>query len=65
MHVWDTSTNPSVRKAFAQRVPEPKDGAEDRLIGVDDDDSSSSDEEEDGGVEAAAGQDEDDSMDED
>ncbi|RDA94183.1 hypothetical protein CP533_6553 [Ophiocordyceps camponoti-saundersi (nom. inval.)] len=45
MHVWDTSTNAAVRKAFAHRMPtrsETATGAEDRLIGVEDDDSSSS-----------------------
>ncbi|KAK4128351.1 WD40 repeat-like protein [Parathielavia appendiculata] len=48
--IWDTSTNPGVRKAFGQRVPakaEPGDGAvEDRLVAVEDDESSSSEEEE-------------------
>ncbi|EEU48619.1 uncharacterized protein NECHADRAFT_74945 [Fusarium vanettenii 77-13-4] len=45
MHVWDTSTNASVRKAFAQRVPEQSDKSEDRLVGVNKDDDSSSDDE--------------------
>ncbi|KAK5990590.1 putative WD repeat-containing protein C17D11.16 [Cladobotryum mycophilum] len=45
MHVWDTSTNAGVRKAFAQRVPAPKGDVEDRLIGVDEDESSSDSEE--------------------
>ncbi|POR31998.1 Putative WD repeat-containing protein [Tolypocladium paradoxum] len=63
MHVWDTSTNPSVRKAFAQRLPAQADEVvEDRLIAVEDDDSSSSDEEE--GDDAGEAEDGD-SMDED
>lgn len=37
MHVWDTSTNASVRKAFAHRVPEQGEKKEDRLVGVDED----------------------------
>ncbi|KAK3311317.1 WD40-repeat-containing domain protein [Chaetomium strumarium] len=47
--IWDTSTNPGVRKAFGQRVPskpEGQDEVEDRLVGVEDDESSSSEEEE-------------------
>ncbi|KAL1843164.1 hypothetical protein VTJ49DRAFT_2914 [Mycothermus thermophilus] len=46
--IWDTSTNPGVRKAFGQRVPTRPDGeeVEDRLVALDDDESSSSDEEE-------------------
>ncbi|KAK0730628.1 WD40-repeat-containing domain protein [Lasiosphaeris hirsuta] len=52
--VWDTSTNASVRKFFAQKMPskftkEVK--AEDRLVGVDDDESSSSESGEDDGEE--------------
>ncbi|RCI15405.1 hypothetical protein L249_6778 [Ophiocordyceps polyrhachis-furcata BCC 54312] len=46
MHVWDTSTNAAVRKAFAHRLPgrsETATAAEDRLIGVEDEDGSSSD----------------------
>ncbi|KAM5355784.1 hypothetical protein ACJ41O_002430 [Fusarium nematophilum] len=60
MHVWDTSTNASVRKAFAQRVPEQSGKDEDRLIGVERDDENSSDEEDDKGEK----QEDDDSMDE-
>lgn len=46
MHVWDTSTNPGVRSAFALRVPALKEGVnEDRLVGVKDDESSSSEDE--------------------
>ncbi|KAK8144669.1 hypothetical protein G3M48_005487 [Beauveria asiatica] len=64
MHVWDTSTNAAVRKAFAGRVPEQTGDVEDRLVGVEDDDSSSSEEEDEGGV-AAEGASEDDDEDED
>lgn len=72
MHVWDTSTNAGVRKAFAQRVPELKvadDKAEDRLVGVNDDESSESeddgkDEEEDSD-EDGSGNEDGESMDED
>ena len=60
MHVWDTSTNASVRKAFAHRVPEQKKEGEDRLVGVEEDDSESSDDEGDENAEK-----EDDSMEED
>ncbi|KAH7162981.1 WD40-repeat-containing domain protein [Dactylonectria estremocensis] len=60
MHVWDTSTNASVRKAFAQRVPDQSGKAEDRLVGVDNDESSDSEDE--GGD--AGEKDDDDSMDE-
>ncbi|PFH56762.1 hypothetical protein XA68_16034 [Ophiocordyceps unilateralis] len=43
MHVWDTSTNAAVRKAFAHRMPARSETeAEDRLIGIEDDDASSS-----------------------
>ena len=51
MHVWDTSTNAAVRKAFADRVPEGKEeGKEDRLVGVQDDseEEGSDDDEENG-----------------
>ncbi|KYK59996.1 hypothetical protein DCS_01130 [Drechmeria coniospora] len=66
MHVWDTSTNPGVRAAFAQKVPALKEeAAEDRLIGVEDDDSSSSDEEEEEGQGQGQGQEDGESMDED
>ncbi|KAI1844314.1 hypothetical protein JX265_007848 [Neoarthrinium moseri] len=42
MHVWDTSTNASVRQAFAHRIADTADTkVEDRLVGVADDDSSS------------------------
>jgi periodic tryptophan protein 1 len=60
MHVWDTSTNPSVRRAFAQRVPEPRGDAEDRLVGVDEDVTDSDSEE----GEDVEGEEDDDSMDE-
>lgn len=45
MHVWDTSTNASVRKVFATRVPEQTGKEEDRLVGIDEDDTSSDSEE--------------------
>lgn len=46
MHVWDTSTNASVRQAFAHRLPGMTDkDVEDRLVAVEEDDSSSSEEE--------------------
>ncbi|KAI9171358.1 transducin family protein [Paramyrothecium foliicola] len=62
MHVWDTSTNASVRKIFASRVPELKDNTvEDRLVRIDEDESSSSEDEGDENGEAEDG----DSMDED
>ncbi|KAI5466165.1 WD40-repeat-containing domain protein [Mariannaea sp. PMI_226] len=59
MHVWDTSTNAAVRKAFAQRVPEQSGKGEDRLVGVENDDSSESEDEGDDGEK------DDDSMEED
>lgn len=62
MHVWDTSTNAAVRKAFAQRVPEQSGKGEDRLVGVDEDESSSDSEE---GDDDEEGKESDDSMDED
>lgn len=62
MHVWDTSTNAAVRKAFAQRVPEQSGKTEDRLVGVDEDESSSDSEE---GDDDEEGKESDDSMDED
>ncbi|KAK0389668.1 hypothetical protein NLU13_3243 [Sarocladium strictum] len=62
MHVWDTSTNAAVRKAFAQRVPEQSDKGEDRLVGVAEDESSSDSEE---GDDDEEDKESDDSMDED
>ncbi|KAK3985952.1 WD40-repeat-containing domain protein [Cladorrhinum sp. PSN332] len=51
MHVWDTSTNAGVRKAFAQRVPElntaAEDKPEDRIVGINEEDSSESEDGED------------------
>ncbi|KAG7292265.1 hypothetical protein NEMBOFW57_002300 [Staphylotrichum longicolle] len=67
--VWDTSTNPGVRKAFGQRVPSKASGAEeeveDRLVGVEDDESSSSEEEDDEEEDGVALSHDGDSMDED
>jgi len=48
--IWDTSTNPGVRKFFAQKMPSTvarETTVEDRLVGVADDESSSSDDGED------------------
>ncbi|KAK6079793.1 WD domain-containing protein [Seiridium cupressi] len=46
MHVWDTSTNASVRKAFAHKIPgDPAAVVEDRLVGVVEDDTDSDSEE--------------------
>ncbi|KEZ44194.1 putative WD repeat-containing protein C17D11.16 [Scedosporium apiospermum] len=42
IHVWDTSTNAAVRKAFAGRVPDVPVGEEDRLVGVEEESSESS-----------------------
>jgi periodic tryptophan protein 1 len=62
MHIWDTSTNAAVRRAFAQRVPEKADNdVEDKLVGVEDDNSSSEDE----GPENRGGEADGDSMNED
>ncbi|PKS10592.1 hypothetical protein jhhlp_002346 [Lomentospora prolificans] len=47
MHVWDTSTNAAVRKAFAHRVPDTQVGEEDRLVGVEEASSESSEGEDD------------------
>ncbi|KAF6839910.1 WD domain-containing protein [Colletotrichum plurivorum] len=64
MHVWDTSTNPAVRHAFAERVPQKPEGVEDdRLVGVAEDDSSSSEDEDED--EDEDGEKDGDSMDED
>ncbi|KAF6815100.1 WD domain-containing protein [Colletotrichum sojae] len=64
MHVWDTSTNPAVRHAFAERVPQKPEGVEeDRLVGVAEDDSSSSEDEDED--EDEGGEKDGDSMDED
>jgi periodic tryptophan protein 1 len=64
MHVWDTSTNPAVRQAFAHKIAaKPTDHVEERLVGVANDESSEDDEddEEDDDEEGESG----DSMDED
>lgn len=45
--VWDTSTNPSVRRAFAGRIPnQPEGDVKERLVAIEDDDSSSEDDDE-------------------
>lgn len=66
MHIWDTSTNAAVRRAFADKMPAAKtEDVKERLVGVADDDSDSDDEE---GSESEEGsgsdQGEDESMDE-
>ncbi|ORY66026.1 transducin family protein [Pseudomassariella vexata] len=61
MHIWDTSTNASVRLAFAHKMANtPEADVEDKLIGVADDDVDEGDE---NGI--GAGEDEAESMDED
>jgi periodic tryptophan protein 1 len=71
MSIWDTSTNPGVRKAFGQKVPTKPtaDGeVEDRLVGINDEESSSDDdddEEDDEDDDGAALSHDGDSMDED
>ncbi|PMD52098.1 WD40 repeat-like protein [Hyaloscypha bicolor E] len=49
MQIWDTSTNPAVRRAFASRVAPVEGEIKERLVGVGEDSSES--EEEEGGVE--------------
>ena len=53
VHIWDTSTNAAVRKAFANKVKPVEGEIVERVVGVDaDDEPESSDEEEDNGVES-------------
>ncbi|TGJ82272.1 hypothetical protein E0Z10_g6487 [Xylaria hypoxylon] len=62
MHVWDTSTNAAVRKAFAHKLADkPTDNVEERLVGVANDESSEDDHSEDEDDEEESG----DSMNED
>ncbi|GAW18183.1 hypothetical protein ANO14919_076570 [Xylariales sp. No.14919] len=62
MHVWDTSTNAAVRKAFAHKLADkPTGSVEERLVGVANDESSEDDHSEDEDDEDSSG----DSMDED
>ncbi|KAE9381399.1 WD40 repeat-like protein [Stipitochalara longipes BDJ] len=49
VQIWDTSTNPAVRRAFASRVAPVEGEIKERLVGVGEDSSES--EEEEGGVE--------------
>ncbi|KAF8866442.1 WD40 repeat-like protein [Acephala macrosclerotiorum] len=49
VQIWDTSTNPAVRRAFADRVAPVEGEIKERLVGVEDDSSESEDEE--GGAE--------------
>ncbi|KAK5455938.1 rRNA-processing protein [Exophiala xenobiotica] len=63
LQVWDISTNPSVRKAFAHKVKLPETDGKERFVALPDD-GTDDDEEEDGGMEAG-GQEGWESMDED
>jgi periodic tryptophan protein 1 len=49
--IQDTSTNPAVRRAFADRVAPVEGEIKERLVGINEDSSESEDEGEDGGVE--------------
>ncbi|ELR05756.1 hypothetical protein VC83_07975 [Pseudogymnoascus destructans] len=51
VHIWDTSTNAAVRKAFAHRMAPVEGEVKERLVGVNADEEESSDEEEEGGGE--------------
>ncbi len=44
VQIWDTSTNPAVRKAFAHRVKHIDGEVEERLVGIEEDSSESEDE---------------------
>ncbi|KIN04062.1 hypothetical protein OIDMADRAFT_143520 [Oidiodendron maius Zn] len=44
VQIWDTSTNPAVRRAFADRMVPVEEEVKERLVGVDDDSSESEDE---------------------
>ncbi|KAI1356797.1 WD40 repeat-like protein [Xylaria sp. FL0043] len=62
MHVWDTSTNAAVRKAFAHKLADkPTENVEERLVGVADNESSEDDQTDEDDDEEESG----DSMDED
>ncbi|KAI0974486.1 WD40 repeat-like protein [Xylaria arbuscula] len=62
MHVWDTSTNAAVRKAFAHKLADkPTESLEERLVGVADNESSEDEQSEDDDDNEESG----DSMDED
>lgn len=63
LQVWDISTNPSVRKAFAGKVKLPESSGKERVVAINDN-GDETDEDEDGGAETA-GQDGWESMDED
>lgn len=45
VQIWDTSTNPAVRSAFANRVPEIKGDIKERLVGLEASDTESDSEE--------------------
>ncbi|KAE8452195.1 hypothetical protein EG329_001662 [Mollisiaceae sp. DMI_Dod_QoI] len=53
VQIWDTSTNPAVRRAFADRVAPVEGEIKERLVGVEDDSSES--EEDEGGAETGDG----------
>ncbi|PMD24782.1 WD40 repeat-like protein [Hyaloscypha hepaticicola] len=55
MQIWDTSTNPAVRKAFASRVAPVEGEIKERLVGIGEDSSESEEEEEEGGAETGEG----------
>jgi periodic tryptophan protein 1 len=46
VHIWDTSTNPGVRKAFAHRMAPVEGEIQERLVGVQNDDEDEDDDEE-------------------
>ncbi|KAF2013212.1 periodic tryptophan protein-like protein [Aaosphaeria arxii CBS 175.79] len=45
VQIWDTSTNAAVRAAFASKVPKMKEGAKERLVGLEEEDTDSDSEE--------------------
>lgn len=58
VQIWDTSTNPAVRRAFATRVAPVEREVKERLVGVEEDESESDDDEdEEGDADAGAGHD--------
>ncbi|KIV86800.1 hypothetical protein PV11_02388 [Exophiala sideris] len=63
LQVWDISTNPNVRKAFAGKVKLPETSGKERVVAINDNGDDTDDEDEDGGAET--GQDGWESMDED
>ena len=59
VHIWDTSTNAAVRKAFANKVAPVEGEIVDRVVGVEADDEPESDDEEDEGDNGVESMDED------